>query len=299
MTATLSLITTCKGRLDHLRQSLPRMAAQPGTETVVVDYDCPDGTGEWVARHYPQVRLVQVKGVDGFNASHARNIGARAATAPWLGFFDADVLLAERFSASVLPALRTGNYYRASPVTLQTWGSIICHRDDFFRINGYDEAYVGWGGEDDDLLAMLALHRITGYGYPATLLDEVDHGDERRTQFAAVKSRWLQSRINQVYLHAKLDLIRLHGIPPTVQESRLIFAEIERMVLQTNAAGNTDCAINLSLPEQMLGSPPQEGMIELNKLSRSMSYKLSFIGTRPSPGVPQPNLPMIDSGGKA
>jgi hypothetical protein len=229
----------------------------------------------------------------------ARNIGARAATAPWLGFFDADILLADRFSASVLPALRTGNYYRASPVTLQTWGSIICHRDDFFRINGYDEAYSGWGGEDDDLLAMLALHRVAGHGYPAALLDEVGHGDERRTQFAAVKNRWLQSRINQIYLHAKLDLIRLRGIPPTVQESRLIFAEIERTVLQANAAGNADCAINLSLPEQTLGSPPHDGMIELNSLARSLSYKLSFIGTRSSPGVPQLNLPMIDCGESA
>jgi len=299
MTAVLSLITTCKGRLDHLKQSLPRMAAQPGTETVVVDYDCPDGTGDWVAQDFPQVRLVRVKGVEGFNASHARNIGARAATAPWLGFFDADILLAERFSTSVLPALRDGSYYRASPVTLQTWGSIICHRDDFFRINGYDEVYSGWGGEDDDLLAMLALHRITGYGYPAALLDEVDHGDERRTRFAAVKSRWLQSRINQIYLRAKLDLIRLHGNPPTKQESRLIFAEIERTVLQADAAGNADCAINLGLPDQTLGSPPHDGMIELNNLSRSLTYKLSFRGTRPSPGVPQINLPMIDSGATA
>jgi glycosyltransferase involved in cell wall biosynthesis len=299
MTAVLSLVTTCKGRLDHLRQSLPRMAGQAGTETVVVDYDCPDGTGDWVAQHYPGVRVVRVRGVEGFNASHARNIGARAATAPWLGFFDADILLADRFSASVLPALRTGNYYRASPVTLQTWGSIICHRDDFFRINGYDEAYSGWGGEDDDLLAMLALHRVAGHGYPAALLDEVGHGDERRTQFAAVKNRWLQSRINQIYLHAKLDLIRLRGIPPTVQESRLIFAEIERTVLQANAAGNADCAINLSLPEQTLGSPPHDGMIELNSLARSLSYKLSFIGTRSSPGVPQLNLPMIDCGESA
>lgn len=299
MTAALSIITTCKGRLDHLKQSLPRMAAQPGTETIVVDYGCPDGTGDWVAQHYPQVCLVRVRNVEGFNASHARNIGARAATAPWLGFFDADILLADRFSASVLPALRNGNYYRASPVTLQTWGSVICHRDDFFRINGYDEAYSGWGGEDDDLLAMLALHRITGYGFPAALLSEVDHDDERRTRFAAVKSRWLQSRINQVYLHAKLDLVRLSGNPPTSQESRLIFAEIERTVLQANAAGNASCTIRLELPEQMLGSPPHDDMIELNGLSRSLSYTLSFRGTHPSPGVPQINLPMIDSGGTA
>lgn len=293
MTAALSIITTCKGRLEHLRQSLPRMAAQAGTETIVVDYDCPDGTGDWVAQHFPQVRVVRVKGVEGFNASHARNIGARAATTPWLGFFDADILLADGFSARVVPALRDRHYYRASPVTLQTWGSIICHRDDFFRVSGYDEAYTGWGGEDDDLLAMLALQGIMGFGFSAELLSEVSHGDEQRTRFSQVKNRWLQSRINQLYLNAKLDLIRLRGLAPTMQESRLIFSEIERTVLQANAAGNADCAINLNLPEQTLGSPPHDGMIELNNLSRSLTYKLSFRGSQPSPGVPQLNLPMI------
>lgn len=296
MTAVLSIITTCKGRLDHLRRSLPKMAAQPGTETVVVDYDCPDGTGDWVEQHFPQVRLVRARGVEGFNTSHARNIGARAATAPWLGFFDADNILADRFSASVVPALRDGHYYRASPVTPQTWGALICRHEDFFRVNGYDEAYTGWGGEDDDLLAMLALHGITGHGFPASLLDEIDHDDERRTRFATVKNRWLQNRINQVYLYAKLDLIRLRGIAPTFQESRLVFAEIERTVLQASAAGNADCVVNLGLPEHVLSSSVYEGMIELNSLSRSLTYKLSFRGTRPSPGLPQPNLPMIDCG---
>ena len=30
----ISFITTCKGRLQHLMQSLAGMAAQPGTETI-------------------------------------------------------------------------------------------------------------------------------------------------------------------------------------------------------------------------------------------------------------------------
>ena len=41
MDPIFSIITTCKGRLGHLRRTLPAMLDQPGVE--VVD-DCPEGT---------------------------------------------------------------------------------------------------------------------------------------------------------------------------------------------------------------------------------------------------------------
>ena len=34
---TFSIITTCKGRLDHLKQSLPTMIDQGAKEVIVVD----------------------------------------------------------------------------------------------------------------------------------------------------------------------------------------------------------------------------------------------------------------------
>ena len=50
---TFSIVTTCKGRLEHLQRSLPSFAAQSGAEVVVVDYDCPDGTGIGLQRTFP------------------------------------------------------------------------------------------------------------------------------------------------------------------------------------------------------------------------------------------------------
>ena len=123
--AQLSYITTCKGRLGHLRQTLPRVASQPGIECIVVDYGCPDGAAAWVEAEFPSVRVVRVIGVEGFNVSHARNVGAQSASAPWLGFFDADVLLAPDFFRQVLPQIAPGHFYRAEPVRPQLWGSVI------------------------------------------------------------------------------------------------------------------------------------------------------------------------------
>ena len=155
--ATLCYITTCKGRLHHLKQTLPRVVGQPDVSCVVVDYACPDNTTDWVAANFPQVRVVHVTGEAGFSASRARNLGAQAADAAWLAFFDADILWSPDFAKTVIPQLRPGHFYRAKPITQQTWGSVICHRQDFEAVGGYDEAFTGWGGEDDDLLARLTM----------------------------------------------------------------------------------------------------------------------------------------------
>jgi hypothetical protein len=57
---SVAIITTCKGRLAFLKQTLPLMVAT-GFPVTVVDYDCPEGTGDWVAANFPDVNLVRVK----------------------------------------------------------------------------------------------------------------------------------------------------------------------------------------------------------------------------------------------
>ena len=56
-------------------------------EVIVVD-SSGDGTDAWVAREFPEVRLVHLKGQT--YQGKARNIGARMARAPLLAFLDAD-----------------------------------------------------------------------------------------------------------------------------------------------------------------------------------------------------------------
>ena len=48
-----SIITTCKGRLDHLKQTLPAMLAQADAEVIVVDFSCPQDTAGYVERNLP------------------------------------------------------------------------------------------------------------------------------------------------------------------------------------------------------------------------------------------------------
>src|SRR5881409_3903042 len=92
---TISIITTCMARLEHLKLSLPAMLAQPGAEVVVVDFSCPQQTGDYVAKHFGRARVVSVPGEQSFSNWKARNAGAAAATGDLLLFCDADTVLAE------------------------------------------------------------------------------------------------------------------------------------------------------------------------------------------------------------
>jgi GT2 family glycosyltransferase len=273
---SLCYITTCKGRLEHLKQTLPRVVGQPGVSCVVVDYDCPENTADWVTANFPQVTVVRVTGEIGFNAARARNLGARAAKAPWLAFFDADILWTLELASKVIPELQQGHFYRAQPVTPQTWGSFICLREDFDAVGGYDEAFVGWGGEDDDLMTRLAMLGRISSGYSAELIEEISHDDEARVRFHEVKNRAVQHRINMLYMQAKLDLMRLVGEPLPLEVRTELYGQIKRIIRQAVDAGQSAASAEISLPAQLIKPPPINGIIEHWHLNRKMVYSIDI-----------------------
>jgi GT2 family glycosyltransferase len=233
--AKLCYITTCKGRLEHLKQSLPSIAGQRGVSCIVVDYSCPEGAGDWVEAHFPQVRVVRVEGEPIFNRSRARNFGAAAADAPWLAFLDADVVLDPAFVGTVLTLLKRGYYYRPSPLFDQIAGEFIIHRDDFDAVGGFDEIYSGWGAEDIDMVDAMATVKVRPATFPSSLLTAIHHSNEMRLRFHENQDIWLQDQINNVYRHLKYDLRRMLGRSLSAPEARPIYAEVIRQLNQTAA----------------------------------------------------------------
>lgn len=278
-TAELTYITTCKGRLAHLKQTLPRAAAQ-GLPCVVVDYSCPDGTAQWVEAHFPEVTVVRVEGEAGFHAARARNLGAAAAETPWLAFFDVDVLLDPAFGATVAPALTAGHFYRASPPTRQTWGSIVCAREDFSAVGGYDETYTGWGGEDDDLIRMLLLSGRRLAPFAASLLGEIPHTNEVRTHFHVIQDLFLQQRINHTFMQVKFDMLRLLGKPLPAAERKIVYEQIQRSILTAEDKNRgAPIVIEVPIPRAVIEGPPtNEGarQSEFAVLQRKLTYTLTI-----------------------
>ncbi|MDB5874910.1 MAG: hypothetical protein JWQ07_4352 [Ramlibacter sp.] len=233
----ICFITTCRGRREHLEQSLPILVGQAGTSCVVVDYDCPDGAGGWVEAGYPLVKVVRSGSRPRFEAARARNLGAQAAQAPWLCFVDADALLGADFAASVRPLLQRGSFYLASPHRGDMTGLCIVHRDDFQSVGGYDQVMQGWGMEDKDFYFRLLLSGLAEGSFPSALASMIRHGTELRVAHYDVKQTELSSTSNLVYCRAKWDLMRLGGRPLEEHERTALYQNISRLVLDAHSRG--------------------------------------------------------------
>lgn len=205
----LSVVTTCKGRLHHLQQTLPLLMVNPGIEMIVVDFDCPDGTGSWVAANWPQVKLITVTGEAGFHHARARNLGAAQATAPWVLFIDADIRCVGDLFAWARQHLQVGAFYLSprrdgSGLT----GTHFVERQAYQRVEGFDEAIRDWGGVDEEMYVRLARSGITMRHYAESLFEEIQHGSEERFRFVHGGGSTSTQTINHnFYCSLKYDLM--------------------------------------------------------------------------------------------
>ena len=241
----ISYVTTCKGRLEHLKQSLPRLMAQPQAEVVVVDYDCPDGAGAWVEKEWPAARVVRVKNTPLFSAARSRNLGAQAARGEWLCFTDADIVLSADHGRLLTDRLRPGTYFWNAVAP----GHILCARSDFLAVAGYDEVLEGWGQEDMDLVTRLDLLGRERQLLPAELFTVIDHGDEVRNRHHQHEAN-VSNLINGLYCQVKRDMMLEYGepgLPRAVRQS--IYNEARAAVVQVIEQGKPQAAVTVTLPK--------------------------------------------------
>jgi glycosyltransferase involved in cell wall biosynthesis len=263
----LSAVVTCKGRLAHLKQTLPMLMALPLREVVVVDYDCPEGTARWVADAFPKATLVHVTDRPGFNVSIARNLGAKATTAPWLLFADVDTKIAPTFWDEVAGRLEPGAFIIAEPRLLELWGTFITARADFEALGGFDEVFQGWGGEDADFVQRLGLLGRRCLTYDAGLTEALPHSDEMRMRFHVSSSRFRSGLANDMYRAIKNDIARMGGALDE-RARRQLYAQVTRAF----AEGPIATSFEIKLREKQVHG-------------RAVSTLLKYDLTLPDPAV--------------
>jgi len=194
----ISLCISSMDRLHHLSRTLPRNLADnmgyPDVEIVLLDYGSSDGLEAWVKGHLREWidtgRLVYFRTADPayFRRSHARNLGFRLATGDILCTLDADNFTGPGFAQYVNERFDRydGAYLRpdfsgAHARLRDAFGRICVRREDFLRIEGYDEQLVDYGYEDIDLCSRLEKSGLV----PRFIEDDrflryIDHGNRER-----------------------------------------------------------------------------------------------------------------------
>jgi glycosyltransferase involved in cell wall biosynthesis len=224
MNPVLTFIVVCKGRLEHLKASLPKLIQQPKSETIVIDSNCPDGAADWVAKNYPAAKIVMLDDDNEFNLPKSRNAGLKLATTKWICFINADIIVKNDFIDQVLPLLHDRNYYTFSHRGGLS-GTCIAALDSLISVCGYDEALVCWCGEDDDLYARLRLHKINSSKLPLELIESIiEHSDDARTRFYHQKDIFEARAIAELYGEIKFTaMIATQNFNISISERKRMF----------------------------------------------------------------------------
>ena len=208
------------GRLDFIRKTAPAVVADPRIKYCLVDYSCPEASGDWLEHAFPehvQARRVLVERVPGhtsFNKCKAMNAGARRALregAEYLLFLDADTVVKPGFVDSVVGALRPGEFQiigrdEAENDGPNLIGVLALSREDFEASGGWDENFVHWGCEDIEF--RLRLYLLQGLVYreiPLHLLASLPHSSEIRFRFSVVKDAYACMQQGWAVIHRKLE----------------------------------------------------------------------------------------------
>jgi hypothetical protein len=196
----ISFCTTCMGRLDHLKKTLPANLKScendPNVQFVVLNYGGEAPTEQWIKETFPdelasgKLKYVSYPAAKHFNMPHAKNMAHRCADGDVLCNLDADQFIGDGFSELLRESFtRSGNIFmRHSPVALSAAhkedgasGKLALTREAFYRLRGYDESFTA-SGDDRDLHARLITHGYAFRDIPVELVHGIAHTDTMRIE---------------------------------------------------------------------------------------------------------------------
>ena len=204
----IAFCITSMNRARHLKETLKKNMDdnnQPDeAEFVLMDYNSTDGLEEWVRSeltlYITSGLLVYYKTLTPatYLRSHSRNMAFRLSDARIVCNLDADNFLGRGFARFMIDEFdKYENIFYLSNLTKNIYGRVCLLREDFDRVRGYNEAFSGYGYEDDDLYNRL---RKIGLFYKQFFIPafsrSIDHAGEDR-----VSEEYYTKNIRQLFLH--------------------------------------------------------------------------------------------------
>ena len=148
----ISVICGVRNRTKSLVEVLPTWLDAEGVkEIVITDWNSED---PFIYNH-EKVHIVRVRDVGYWSLTQALNIAARFAHENIYAKLDADYkILNPAFFTKEIP-LRPGWFINGAGKRALLNGFFYLYRDDFWKVNGFDERMHGYGWDDTDLALRL------------------------------------------------------------------------------------------------------------------------------------------------
>jgi len=200
MPPTVVFCTTCKGRLQHLEQTLPQNIADnesyPNAKFVVVNYNSPDGTQDYLHQkrfnklvNQGRMSVYRFTEPTSFRMAHAKNLAHRLGIiegASILVNLDADNFTGPGFAEHIAQEFEnTRNKFlwsrmKKGELTRGISGRIVVTTEAFLKAGGYDECFETWSPDDKDFNIRLRRLGLEGIEVPDEYLGALPHNDKMR-----------------------------------------------------------------------------------------------------------------------
>jgi hypothetical protein len=193
----LIFCTTCKGRTQHLKLTLPQnLIDNPEARFVVLGYNDQDSLAEYLKASHAQdiasgrLTVYQYRDNVPFRMAHAKNMAHRCGIMEGgdiLVNLDADNYTGNGFAKYLLDKFQSkDNIFMWSLMIKGTGmprgisGRIAIRRGDFFLAGGYDEKYETHSPDDKDFNARLRRLGVEGVEIDGRFLLAINHNDRMR-----------------------------------------------------------------------------------------------------------------------
>ncbi len=194
-------------RLEHLISTAQRVAAWPGhQEHLIVDWSSAVPVRREQLPADSRIRLLRVAGEPSWNLCRAYNFAVARALGDWILKLDADTWPTPSWPTDAPPAgalglMASGPGPAEGPAPAfgsgpeGRKGQFLMPRQLFAAVGGFNEHLIGYGFDDKDLQARLAVH--TGQGavaIPEAWIGVIAHSDaERAGQGRSGRPDWLEA----------------------------------------------------------------------------------------------------------
>jgi Sulfotransferase domain/N-terminal domain of galactosyltransferase len=191
----IGFCTTCKGRTQHIEETLPaNLRDNPRARFVLVNYNSPDHLDQFVRTNHMdaveegRLSVYRFTEPGPFRMAHAKNLAHRLAMmegATILANIDADNFAGENFDRYLEDGLSDGDgflwaHMRKGEMRRGISGRIAVTAHAFLAVGGYDEMFSTWSPDDKDFNVRLRRLGFEAREIDVQYLNAISHNDKMR-----------------------------------------------------------------------------------------------------------------------